>query len=374
MNAEVPHMATVDCVEPFLDPEAQQEIRANHMEACRELHERFVGMAKRRGQIDVEEADAIIEAIELQPWREYGITSITAYLEHVMGHGPRQAVERERVARELTKLPDMYQSLKHGLHWSKVRELTRVATPETETAWLDAAQGKNLREVESLVRGHAKGDLPTSPMKPELAKQSRTFEMTDETYALFRQWKAMVSNECGELVDDEHALAAALQHCLAGDTAEGPPTQVAYMICPTCEAATVDGAGMIADVSAETRERVLCDCDDLGDLAAASPERVTASITPRIRRQVMARDHGRCTVPGCRSTFGLQIHHLEHQRDGGTHHVSNAICLCFLHHKFHHDNKLAITCEDGRVIFRRILDHDDAVLDLGCYDLTASVN
>jgi hypothetical protein len=374
MEAQVPHMATIDCVERFLDPEANEEIKANHVEACRELHERFVGMAKRRGEIDVEEADAIIEAIEMRPWTEYGITNLTAYLEHVLGHSPRQAYERERVARELTKLPDMYQSLKHGLHWTKVRELTRVATPETEAAWLDAAQDKNLRQVEGLVRGHKKGDLPTSPTQPELAKQLRSFEMTDETYALFRQWKAMVSDECGELVDDEHALAAALQRCIAGDTAERPPSQVAYMICSNCEATTVDGAGMVADVSLQSRERALCDCDDLGDLAAASPERVTASVTPRTRRQVIARDHGTCTTPGCRSTFGIQIHHLEHQEHGGGHHMGNLICLCFLHHKLHHDGKLAITPEAGRAVFRRILEHDDAVLDLGCYDLTASAN
>ncbi len=37
--------------------------------------------------------------------------------------------------------------------WSVLRELTRVATDETEREWLDAAQGRTAREVEKLVAG-----------------------------------------------------------------------------------------------------------------------------------------------------------------------------------------------------------------------------
>jgi len=371
MQAQVPHIATVDCVEMFLDAEAQDEIRANHAETCRQLHERFVAIARRRGEIDAAEVDAIMEAIELELWREYGSKDLTAYLEHVLGYGPHLALERERVARELTTLPDIYQSLRHGLHWSKVRELTRVATPRTETAWLDAARDMNVRQIEELVKGREKGDLPSSPVKPELVKQRRTFELSEETYALFRQWKAMLSDECGELLDDDLVLATAFQRGLAGaDTQERPASQVAYMICPSCRATTVDGAGIVVPVSPQTRDRALCDAEDLGDLEAETPERVTHSVTPRVRRQVLARDHHRCTVPGCRATYGLQIHHLEHQEGGGSHKVSNQTTLCFPHHRLHHDGKLAIRRIGHTVIFHRILEHGDPVQELGTYDLT----
>jgi hypothetical protein len=46
-------------------------------------------------------------------------------------------------------LPNVQAALSNGMHWTKVRELTRVATRATETAWLDAAQGKNVREIEN---------------------------------------------------------------------------------------------------------------------------------------------------------------------------------------------------------------------------------
>jgi len=44
-------------------------------------------------------------------------------------------------------------------------------------------------------------------------------------------------------------------------------------------------------------------------------------VTPRLREQVFARDHHRCTVPGCRSARNLDIHHIVPQAQGGTHHM-----------------------------------------------------
>jgi hypothetical protein len=78
MQEEVPHMATVDYVTPYLDDTAKEEIRANHLQACHELHERFIALARKRGEIDALEADAIMEAQEIQIWRQYGMTSLTA--------------------------------------------------------------------------------------------------------------------------------------------------------------------------------------------------------------------------------------------------------------------------------------------------------
>jgi hypothetical protein len=34
-----------------------------------------------------------------------------------------------------------------------VRELSRVAVPEIEAEWLEAASGKSLREIEAIVAG-----------------------------------------------------------------------------------------------------------------------------------------------------------------------------------------------------------------------------
>ncbi|MBX3159763.1 MAG: HNH endonuclease [Deltaproteobacteria bacterium] len=370
MNAQAPHIAEAGRIEELATPEVQEEIRENHVQACRELHERFVDMAKRRGAIDAAEVDAIIEAIEMRVWMEYGMTSLISYLEHVMGYPPRLAIERERVARELRELPDTYESLKHGLPWSKVRELTRVVTPETEGAWLDATQGKNLREVEALVSGRGKGDLPTDPTKPETTKRAVCIEMTPEQYAMFRKCKAELSKECGERLEDGEALAVMARRVLEPAPSSKPAAQVTYTICSNCRATTTHGGGVIADVSPASRDCALCDADDLGDLDASNPERVASEIPPRIRRQVLARDHETCIVPGCRVSQGIDIHHLKHREHGGGHEMSNLGTLCCVHHKMVHAGRLLITGTADHLSFRRILPHDDAVEDLGTYDLT----
>jgi hypothetical protein len=379
MQQEVPHIATVDCIAPYLDSATQEEIRADHAKACHELHERFIAIAKTRGELDAAEADAIVEAHEIQIWRQYGMTNLTSYLEHVCGYAPRAANERERVARELVELPNLHEALSNGLHWTKVRELTRVATRATEAEWLEAARGKNVREIENLVSGHKKGDSPTDPAKPELAHKGMWIEMTSEQYARFRQTKAMLSDECGETLDDGMAIAIMARRAvepLTGPTpmspASRPAAQIAYTVCRNCQATTVDGAGIVVDVSAGSRECALCDAEDIGDLDAEVPARMSSTITPRMRRQVFARDHHRCIVPGCRASRCLDVHHLKHLEDGGTHEMSNLGLLCFAHHTLHHEGKLAIISEPGKLTFRRILDHGDRVEELGEYEMIDS--
>jgi hypothetical protein len=379
MQPEVPHIATVDCVTPYLDAATQEAMRADHADACHELHERFVAIAKTRGEIDAAEADAIMEAHEIQIWRQYGMTNLTSYLEHVCGYAPRATNERERVARELLELPNLHVALSNGMHWTKVRELTRVATRATEAAWLEAARDNNVREIENLVSGHRKGDSPTDPAKPELACKAMWIEMTPEQYAMFRQTKAMLSDECGETLEDGMAIAIMARRAVEPATgpapmspASRPAAQIAYTVCRNCEATTADGAGIVVDVTAGSRARALCDAEDIGDLDAEVPDRATSTVTPRMRRQVFARDHHRCIVPGCRASRCLDIHHLRHQANGGQHEMSNLGLLCFAHHMLHHDGKLEITGVPGKLTFRRILDNGDRVEELGEYEMIDS--
>src|SRR5256885_11587520 len=62
-----------------------------------------------------------------------GFMSCAAWLSWRVGLDPRAARERVRVARALGTLPRLAEALARGeLSYSKVRALTRVATPETE--------------------------------------------------------------------------------------------------------------------------------------------------------------------------------------------------------------------------------------------------
>src|SRR5690349_24127514 len=92
-------------------------------------------IAKRRAGLDADEARWLREAEALQIWKPLGMVSAIDYLERVLGYAPRTAQERLRVARALGALPELNDALATGdLGFSAIRELTRVATPSTESA------------------------------------------------------------------------------------------------------------------------------------------------------------------------------------------------------------------------------------------------
>ena len=56
------------------------------------------------------------------------------------------------------------------------------------------------------------------------------------------------------------------------------------------------------------------------------------TIPPKLRRYIIHRDGGACTVDGCRSRYRLQPHHIEPRSQGGSHDPSNLTTLCWFHH------------------------------------------
>src|SRR5215216_3953508 len=179
-------------------------IEENHLADCRQLHERLVQIARSRSALDARETELLLDAEELQIWRVHGQPTLAAYLELTLGYGPHAANERLRVARELRELPLIHEALADGrLHFSAVRELTRVANGETEGEWIAAAAGKNLRQIERLVAGHHKGDLPTDPADPEAMLERVGFELAPATIAAFRAMRKALDEECGERLTDD---------------------------------------------------------------------------------------------------------------------------------------------------------------------------
>jgi 5-methylcytosine-specific restriction endonuclease McrA len=83
-----------------------------------------------------------------------GFRSCAAWLTWRVGLDPSAARERVRVARALGGLPRLAQALARGeLSYSKVRALTRIATPETEERLLVFGQAGTAEHVERIVRG-----------------------------------------------------------------------------------------------------------------------------------------------------------------------------------------------------------------------------
>jgi hypothetical protein len=229
--------------------------------------------------------------------------------------------------------------------YSHVRELTRVASPDTEQAWLTAAVDRNATQVQQLIATHEYGDLPDAPAIPDVRPRKMSLELTPEVIALWRQARVALQEErgIGETSDDDLMETLCRRFLDPGTGAEGPAHTIGFEQCPDCKRTQVNGAGRMLDVRRELAERVLCDARILGDLSAPHPERLVQSVTPRMREQVFARDKYCCKAPGCRATRFLEIHHIIPQWAGGPHALWNLILLCDGHHRALHNGLLFIS-------------------------------
>ena len=315
-------------------------------------------IAQRRAALDADEAGWLRQAEALQIWRPLGMVSALDYLERVLGYAPRTAQDRLRVARALGPLPQLTAALARGeLAFSAVRELTRVATPATEASWTAAALGKNLRQIEELVADHRPGDRPDDPPDPEARTHVVRFELSAETFALLCQARTILDDDHGENLPDDAFVAA-----LCGTVLDGAPTaeptgrakfQIAVTVCERCQQGWQHGAGAKLAIRPAAVERALCDAQHLGSLDGDAPERAHQDIPPSVVRFVWRRDGGRCRLPGCRSARGLELHHVVHRADGGSHDASNLVLACSACHQAHHAGALTISGTADHLEVRR---------------------
>ncbi len=188
-------------------------------EKWRQVHIALLGIAQRRAALDAEEAHWLREANVQQIWRPLGMTNVIDYMERVLGYAPRTAKERLRVALALGELPVLTAALEQGaLQFSAVRELSRIATPDTEATWAKAAGGKNLREIETLVAGHRPGDLPDDPTDPDVRTHVVRFELSPETFAALRQARSILDAEHHTNLTDDELIATLANTVIDGAT------------------------------------------------------------------------------------------------------------------------------------------------------------
>src|SRR5262245_3927985 len=118
------------------------------------VHRTLSRLARERAAADAEEGRWLVAALRSAVHVHLGLGSFAEYIERMFGYKPRTTREKLRTAVALEGLPATAHALQTGaLSWCAAREVTRVATPETESAWLDSARGRTLRELEELVAG-----------------------------------------------------------------------------------------------------------------------------------------------------------------------------------------------------------------------------
>jgi hypothetical protein len=321
-------------------------------------HAELTEHAKRRAAYDWEEGGLLLQALRTEAHRHLGFGTFSEYVERLFGYGPRTTEEKLRVARSLEDLPETDRALRDGeLSWSAARELTRVATPATESAWLSSAQKRTVRQLERLVSGCKPGDLPTDRARPEAKRVVLRFEVSAETAATFREAVAHLRRKTDASLDDDALLLALAREVLRGPTDEGRSSyQVLVTKCEQCGQGFQQSAGELVPLEPEAVEMACCDAQLVSTESDAHVGRATQTIPPVTRRHVMRRDHGCCVVPGCRNAIFVDQHHLARRVEGGAHDSDNLVVLCAAHHRAVHAGRLVI---EGSVSSGLVFRHAD---------------
>jgi len=328
-----------------------------------------------------------------------GFRSCAHWLAWRVGLNLGAAREHVRVARALGSLSLLADALARGeLSYSKVRALTRVATPETEEQLLAVGRAGTACHVERIVRGWRRVDRIAEAREAARRHKGRALHvyededgmvvvrgrLTPEAGAVLRQALAAarealyqqahgtdagaipgdVSSETSPAQQQADALAllaeTALHHAIDPGTSGERYQVVVHVDADVLADPEAPGQSVLeggTHVPAETSRRLACDASRVvmrhePDGRVVEIGARTRTIPPAIRRALHHRDHG-CRFPGCGLPFG-QGHHIRHWAQGGPTTLSNLAMLCRRHHRAVHEEGYQVDRQpNGELRFRR---------------------
>jgi hypothetical protein len=329
-------------------------------------------------------------------WERWQCHSAAQWLSWQVGLDMRAAREKVRVGRALEVFPLISAAMADGrLSYSKVRAITRIATPATERALVEMALAGTTNHVERIVSSYRRAaPAPEQLQAAQWARRGLQHEvqpdgtvrislvLPPEQAVTFLSAIEQFTPASEPLADGSRepravrrADGAAQMAATAHAAANGEPTSAPrYLVTLHADLdALTRGEGECAvssdgdsceppiGVANSTALRMLCDCDVQtvferhGRVVGISDR--SSVITGKLRRLVLARDR-HCQFPGCHRATGLDVHHIRHREHGGTNHPANLTLLCrFHHHRLHEggwtierrDEALRFVAPDGRV-------------------------
>jgi 5-methylcytosine-specific restriction endonuclease McrA len=332
-------------------------------EQARKLHENLAAAVrlKRRCMRDI--AVGLAEMRGKKLYRELGYASLAEYGEQALGFRDGKTGQLATLGDRLAHLPELDGAMAAGaIGWTTARTIARVATPETEEAWITRAMQVSSRELEDLACDARTGDPPRDPdddMDPyrnvwiTACMDVLAADLLMRAFASMRhRWGDISSSQMLMLMAERELDDGAEQS--QGDSdprLRESPGENDYALhhrviehrCPECDKAWVDTDAGKYELDRAEREHIEEDAEIVhADADSGKAGHVTRTIPPAVRRAVLVRDQGKCQVPGCRSRRHLEIHHLEYRSAGGTHHPDNLTTLCWTHHSMVHKDTLRL--------------------------------
>ncbi len=204
----------------------------------------------------------VAEFDRLRGWEREGHRSCAHWLHYRTGIDLGAARERVRTARALVDLPEIGGAMSRGeLSFSKVRALTRIATPDDEGDLLPFALESTTATLERAVRGWKKRSRREEADWERALHESRTLSIFPDDDGMYRI-RGTLSPEVGALL--MRAIEAAGDALYRKDRAEEAKVALAERLIETGAAGGVEARRMLDQSERESARRR---ADALGLLA-----------------------------------------------------------------------------------------------------------
>ena len=303
-------------------------------------------------------------------WRELGFTSLSHYCREQLGMSARALQQRAWLEERLYALPELRRALRAGEQgYECARLIARVARPGSIDRWLEWARGRTVLAVRRAVERYEQaplhhrdraapwvgsercaGDRPWS--LADLLRPERPLRRAKPTASLLPACSAATGEAQMCALSGEGSPTA--QMCALGDEA----SRAAQMCAPRWGTLRCFEPGegrpgrgcdkrlrlpesvfeLLAVAISVVRERAgrrLAVSECLEVLAAHFAVVWLRNFDTRKRQtlsqRIVARDRGRCTVPGC-SRGAEHAHHVRYRSRGGGNEQANLTGECAPHH------------------------------------------
>ena len=362
---------TLERSEPM--PEQSAERKSPLADSARRLHRTALQAFRlgNRGRFGLGQCLRALQ--ESRQYLELGAPSIEAYSKAHFRMARSATYEAIRVAKALDELRSIREAFLSGaLDWSSVRELTRIAKPDTEAEWVKFAREHTTAEVAAEVRdaeaNHRRrprnrdGGLPN--LDRNLVVRLRASEHERMMRGLERIAPAVSERLGGAPVDTKQVLLFLAEWLLETEPAEllaqrrprvDPSSAVIYRRCSGCRRGDIHTQQGWVQVQSEELDRVeqRAWVEPTATTGAPAPRTIDSPTTPALRRKVLLRDGGRCANPSC-SHRADHAHHIVFRSRGGQTTLENEIAVCATCHALIHAGLLHVRGTGGESLEWRL--------------------
>jgi hypothetical protein len=351
--------------------------------AIDELDRAIVNLSARINASTYELLVLIREFDECAGWLKWGLECCSQWLHWRCDLSQGAAREKVRVAHALKELPEISIAFSEGrLSYSKVRALTRVATPMNEASLLAFALSTTATRLEECCQ-QLRNALPGAVDVANRAHERRSLRVWRDTARGTLTLSVELPVEMGELVcqaldkaveagtqtgpefeaeswgaQQADALVSVAKSYLSGEPEARASTADAYQVVIHIDGEALNGGEGRSDLALESVKRLSCDGSVVPMVDGADGEplnvgRKQRTVPAALKRALWARDRG-CSFPGCTHTRFVDSHHIRHWAEGGETSLENTMLLCSGHHRLVHEGGYQIRKDhQGRWYFRR---------------------